>query len=199
MLENILCNVLTALYQPFGFSVFAAILLMVLYLYAKDHGSGVTGLKAVIIIGGNQFKSSSTFRRLFCLSFYIMMILFRTLMNRNMWMNPLSDVMGGWILHNSKGELTTEAIENVILFLPFMVLLLWLLKEQLNLKYIVQKSIQISFLFSVGIEFAQLFLRLGTFQLSDIFYNTLGGCLGGIVYWMIKKSNKRNKGESYEL
>ena len=24
------------------------------------------------------------------------MILFRTLLNHNMWMNPLSDVMGGW-------------------------------------------------------------------------------------------------------
>lgn len=41
-----------------------------------------------------------------------------------------------------------------------------------------------AFLFSVSIEFLQLFLRLGTFQLSDICYNTLGGVLGGIIYWI---------------
>ena len=28
----------------------------------------------------------------------------------------------------------------------------------------------------------QLLLRLGTFQLSDIFYNTVGGVAGGLVY-----------------
>lgn len=49
---------------------------------------------------------------------------------------------------------------------------------------IVGKSTQVAFIFSLTIEFLQLFLRLGTFQFSDIFYNTLGGCLGGIVYWI---------------
>lgn len=42
---------------------------------------------------------------------------FRTMMNQNMRENLLMSEMGGWILHNSKGELTTEAIENEILFL----------------------------------------------------------------------------------
>lgn len=28
-------------------------------------------------------------------------------------------------------------------------------------------------------------LRLGTFQLSDIFYNTVGGVLGGLIYYGI--------------
>lgn len=37
-------------------------------------------------------------------------------------------------------------------------------------------------MFSLGIEFTQLFLRLGTFQLADLFYNTLGGFIGGIIY-----------------
>ena len=38
--------------------------------------------------------NSLYFRKLFCLIFFIVMFLFRTLLNRNMWMNPLSDVMG---------------------------------------------------------------------------------------------------------
>ena len=35
------------------------------------------------------------------------------------------------------------------------------------------------------IEMLQLLLRLGTFQLSDIFYNTVGGVLGGLIYYGI--------------
>ena len=34
-------------------------------------------------------------------------------------------------------------------------------------------------------------LRLGTFQLSDIFYNTVGGVLGGIMYCAVMKARKR--------
>ena len=93
--------------------------------------------------------------------------------------NPVSNVLGGWTLYNEEGELTTEAIENVMLMLPFIVLLLWTFRDRLldkvSLGSIVWVGVKFSFLFSVSIEFLQLFLRLGTFQLSDIFYNTLGG------------------------
>ena len=45
------------------------------------------------------------------------MILFRTLLNRNMWMNPLSDVMGGWWIWEKQSDgtvtLTTECFENI--------------------------------------------------------------------------------------
>ena len=44
-------------------------------------------------------------------------------------------------------------------------------------------SMGIVFLCSLSIEFLQLFLRLGTFQLSDLCYNTLGGGIGGILYF----------------
>ena len=37
----------------------------------------------------------------------------------------------------------------------------------------------------------QLLLRLGTFQLSDIFYNTVGGLLGGLMYCAVMKARKR--------
>lgn len=37
----------------------------------------------------------------------------------------------------------------------------------------------------------QLLLRLGTFQLSDIFYNTVGGVLGGLMYCAVMKAKKR--------
>ena len=183
ILNKILSNGLTALYQPFWFSVLSAVLFMFFCMYAKEHG-----WKTAVYDWLRTFKTSGTFRRTFCLTFYTMMILMRTLLNRNMWANPLSDVMGGWTLYDSDGELTTEAIENVMLMLPFTVLLLWALREKLSIRAaagsILWKGTKYAFLLSVTIEFAQLFLRLGTFQISDIFYNTLGGFLGSIVCYI---------------
>lgn len=130
-----------------------------------------------------------------------MLILMRTLLNRNMWANPVSDVMGGWTLTDKNGDLTTEPIENVMLMLPYTALLLWAMKERLlervTLGRTLWQGLKYAFLTSVTIEFLQLFLRLGTFQLSDIFYNTLGGLLGGLIYYigykMKQSQNQRGK------
>ena len=43
----------------------------------------------------------------------------------------------------------------------------------------------------ISIEMLQLLLRLGTFQLSDIFYNTVGGMIGGLMYCAVMKAKKR--------
>lgn len=193
-IKNIITNVLTALYQPFGFSVLLAVLFMFLYLYAMEHG-----WKESLLKWWRAFRTDVTFRRTFFLAFYTAMILFRTLLNRNLWMNPLSDVMGGWFLHNEKGELSTEPIENLMLFIPFVVLLLWAFRDKLlgenhhSVARILWQSVKVTFVFSLGIEFAQLFLRLGTFQLADLFYNTLGGLLGGVVYAVLDWNHYRHK------
>ena len=34
------------------------------------------------------------------------------------------------------------------------------------------------------IEFSQLLFHLGTFQISDLCYNTIGGAVGGIIYYI---------------
>lgn len=110
------------------------------------------------------------------------------------------------------GELTTEPIENLMLMVPFTVLLLWAAKDKLlldkgtkengqigesgstvKLTTVLWQSVKITFLFSVCIEFLQLFLRLGTFQLSDIVYNTLGGLIGGLVYWIMWRVKHRGE------
>ena len=36
----------------------------------------------------------------------------------------------------------------------------------------------------------ELEVRLGTFQLSDLFYNTVGGALGGLMYYAAMKARK---------
>lgn len=168
---------------------------MFLYLYAQEHGWKEAGKKWI-----NRFKKSGKFRRIFVLAFCIIMIMMRTLFNRNMWLNPLSKIMEGWTLTDANGNLTTEPIENIILMIPFTSLLLWALKDKVLKKFtmphMVWTGLKFGFLFSVTIETLQLFLRLGTVQFADIFYNTLGGTIGGLIYYLcikLKKNDKRAK------
>lgn len=51
-------------------------------------------------------------------------------MNREIWFDPLGKILGGWGLYED-GQFTTESIENVILFVPFSVLLLWAFGKEL--------------------------------------------------------------------
>ena len=104
--------------------------------------------------------------------------------------------MGGWgIWETENGEqmLTTECIENVIMMVPFSTEVLWTFGEKIGncWKKILWQSGKIAFIFSISIEMMQLFLRLGTFQLSDIFYNTVGGMIGGLMYCAVMKARKR--------
>lgn len=187
---TIISNVLTALYQPFWFAVILSVLFMFVY---KAYPSIIQATKDWI----SWFKSDSSFRRTFFLVFYTVMILFRTLLNRSMWANPVSNVIGVWGLYNAKGELTTECIENLALFIPFTLLLLWVARERIFQKMtigsVLWNSTKITFLFSFTIEMLQLFLRLGTWQLSDLFYNTLGGVIGGLIYYIGYKIKHRGK------
>ena len=110
-------------------------------------------------------------------------------------MNPLSDVMGGWGIWetvNSERQMTTECIENVIMMVPFSAVVMWTFEEKIGKvwKKILWYSGKITFGFSLTIEMLQLLLRLGTFQLSDIFYNTVGGMIGGLMYYGIMKARK---------
>ena len=189
---QILTNVLTAFYQPFGFSTVLSVLAMFFYLFSYAPGGAGKGWKEAARAWVDAFRTSSFFRKLFLLIFTTTMIFFRTLWNRNMWMNPLSNVMGGWgiwvVAKDGTRSLTTESFENVIMMVPFTALLMWTFREKLvktvTFRNIAGKSTVIAFGFSLGIELAQLLLRIGTFQLSDLFYNTLGGFLGGAIYWL---------------
>ena len=93
---------------------------------------------------------------------------------------------------NDEQKLTTECIENVIMMMPFSAVVMWTFEEKMEKgwKKILCNSGKIAFAFSVSIEMLQLLLRLGTFQLSDIFYNTVGGVIGGSIYCAVMKARK---------
>ena len=169
---------------------------MFFYLYAYGPEEAGKGWKSAIVTWYQKFKGSVFFRKLFLLAFVTSMILFRTLLNRNLWLNPLSDVMGGWGIWetvNGEQKLTTECIENVIMMIPFSAVVMWTFGEKIGngWKKILCNSGKIAFIFSISIEMLQLLLRLGTFQLSDIFYNTVGGMIGGLMYCAVMKARKR--------
>lgn len=186
---KIIYNVLSALYQPFWAAVLLAFLFMFLYLYAKEHKWKKSSfIQNMLITWWREFKNSVSFRRTFLLAFYTAMILLRTVLNREIWFDPLGKLFGGWGLYEDD-QFTTEAIENFMLFIPFSILLLWafhkeLLGQEKELEFgkTVWQVTKVVAIFSFIIEFVQLLFHLGTFQISDLTYNTLGGALGGIVY-----------------
>ena len=196
LLGKILSNILIALYEPFWFSLLLSFLAMFFYLYAYEPQNAGKGWKSAIVTLYQKFRERVFFRKLFFLVFVISLILFRTLLNRKMWTNPLSDIMGGWGIWeivNGERKLTTECIENVIMMMPFSVVVMWTFGEKIGngWKKVLWCSGKMAFIFSVSIEMLQLLLRLGTFQLSDIFYNTVGGAFGGLMYCAVMKARKR--------
>ena len=137
LLGKIITNILTALYEPFGFSLLLSFLAMFFYLYAYEPIHAGKGWKNAIVTWYQKFKESVFFRRLFFLAFVTSLILFRTLLNRQLWMNPLSDVMGGWGIWetvNGERQLTTECIENVILMMPFTGMVMWIFRKTNEMK-----------------------------------------------------------------
>lgn len=90
--------------------------------------------------------------------------------------------------------MTTEAIENIALFLPFTALLYWTFPEKFvdhrSTVRMIGRALVISFSVSLGIESLQLLFCLGTFQLSDLCYNSIGGTVGGLVYLVFRKGYK---------
>ena len=189
IVKTVITNILIALYQPFWYAVVASVLLCFLYLYAYHPVDTGNGLRSAFKTWIEEFKRSIFFRRLFLLSFFTIMILFQTLFNRNMWANPLSDVLGGWWIWdivNGEKKLTTECLENLVLMLPFTFFLFLTFEEKMkknSMKGIIGTGLKVAFIFSFAIEMLQLFFRLGTWQLSDLFYNTVGGGFGGVLYY----------------
>ena len=114
------------------------------------------GWKNAIVTWYQKFKESVFFRRLFFLAFVTSLILFRTLLNRQLWMNPLFDVMGGWGIWetvNGEQKLTTECIENVIMMVPFTSMVIWTFQEKVgsSWKKILWYSGKVAFIFSISI------------------------------------------------
>ena len=162
IIGKITIDILTSIYQPFWFAILLSIMTMFFYLYVKCPEGAGKGWKAAIRTWIVHFKRDREFRKKYILFFYITMVLFKTLINRDMWMNPLCDVWGVWGIYRyntvtGQRILTSECIENFFLLMPYIILMFWNFEEKIFGKKvyigkIILKSIQIAFLSSLTIE-----------------------------------------------
>lgn len=137
---------------------------------------------------------------LFISSLYFSIIIEVTLIKRiGSYYEPFSMFWNDWSIFDT--ELTMYVnfmpISNTIMFLPFAFIISTINKYFFNNRYtnriLIKYSILYSFLCSITVELLQAITKLGTFQLSDLFYNTLGGLIGALIYISAKKfiSNKK--------
>lgn len=193
MIAQILKNILLTFYENLAFSVILSVFVMFFYLEVKKGGTRSACRKWL-----SAFRTSAEFRQVFCFVLIVALILHRTLLNREIWGSPLRDVLGTWGLYDSEGNLTTDGIENMMMFVPFSFFLLHAFQEKLvswGKGPLLWKIMCISFGFSLTIEMTQLMMHLGEFQLSDLFHNTLGGVVGAMLY-LLAHSLKQKKANS---
>lgn len=136
---------------------------------------------------------------LFICFFFISELFYVTLFSRiGTYTYPLADIFGEWSIYDGESSMyvNPRPILNIILFLPVCFVFSQLLKTFFNTdilkKLPVLKCTGISLGLSLIIELGQLLFALGTFQLSDLFYNTLGGLIGALIYCAaVKIVNKK--------
>lgn len=189
---RVLQDLLTMIYQYAGVSIIVTIFFVIVWKQAEKT-SWKDVWKHLII----QLKDKVWQKRLLSV-LYIVFVLQRTVFNRSPWGNPLGNILGVWGL-SVDGVPNYEMYENVMLFIP----MYWAVKtlgikkqvkhwERCDLWNVVVIPLEISLV----IEIVQLMLRVGTFQLSDLVYNTVGGLIGGIIYCIVyflkRKKDKSN-------
>lgn len=189
IVSRIITNIIESLYRYSGTAIVVAVLFMFAYGKVQE-----LGFKSTVRYWKEHFITSVRFRQVFLLAIYVSLILLRTVFCRSIWGNPISNVLGNWSLQYSDGSVNTEEIENILLFIPYSILLLKLstLQGDVN-RRVVWLAIKASFWLSVGIECCQIVFRVGTFQLSDLFFNTLGGFIGGSLYYGIEFLKYRSR------
>lgn len=175
---------------PVLISLFITILTVLILLIKKQHCKNkITYYMKKVFIS-------------FIINFYFSELFYTTLIYRiGMKTEPLADVFGEWSVYDGETimYINPKPILNILLFLPICFAVFYILKSFLNKtftnKKIILLTLIISFFTSLAIELIQLIFCIGTFQLSDLTYNTLGGLIGAIIYITVKGIiNKKSTG-----
>lgn len=90
-----------------------------------------------------------------------------------------------WAKYSSTGfnMMILNVWGNIICFIPFGFFLPIALRKVKNGMVVTV----ITFTFSLIIETFQLVLKVGSFDVDDLFLNTVGGIIGYVIYWITKK------------
>lgn len=134
-------------------------------------------------------RTNSSIIKRIALGGYIGIVAYATLLSRTPDHDPLSVVFSGWLISYGVDGWDFRPLYNALMLTPLMFLLL------LNFPQIAGKSTAqllkraawIGFLTSLFIECSQLIFCVGTFQISDLVYNTVSSVIGGYLYEMHKR------------
>lgn len=131
---------------------------------------------------------------LFMLVFYLTLLFDITVFSRaGEHYDPLSNVFGDWSILDTNFIIYVNfsPIINIIITIPLCFLVFNFIKQffqkNLAIKKIILSSTLLCFALSLTIELIQLVFCLGTFQVSDLVYNTLGGVMGAIIFATVRK------------
>lgn len=120
---------------------------------------------------------------------WTVILLHVTIIGRSIDYDPLSQVFTGWKVVKMWDTWNFDALYNILMFIPYTLLLYMGWPHFLSIgdqwPEVIRQSIKISFLSSLFIETTQLIFSCGTFQLSDLTYNTISGVIGGLIYFVV--------------
>lgn len=104
-------------------------------------------------------------------------------------------IFDGWTIIEMRYGFEVLAFANFFLFTPFAVLFcIYLLKyKNADNKKLILLPTVLSFVMSLAIELTQLIASMGTFQISDLVYNTLGGTFGALLILIIHTLYNKRK------
>lgn len=118
-------------------------------------------------------------------SIYTSFILTATVIGRNYYENPLEKILDGWMPYLMWKTWNFDPIYNIVIMIPW-AFCFPILYDRSQITS-VRLSVVASLLFSLIIETLQLTLSVGTFQISDIVYNSLGGLIGGLLFFKTRQ------------
>ncbi|MBQ3427882.1 MAG: VanZ family protein [Clostridia bacterium] len=181
-------TILSGFYTVFGAGIITAALSMFLFLECRKRP-----LRDIIRDMLGRIRRDREYRFIFIFAVYIGFVLFKTVLLRNIKSDVFGEIMEGWYIRNTEEGFNAHAVDNIILFVPMMLMLdihsFGDGKRTVGTRAVVMNIIM-PFSLSLCIEAVQLVFRIGSFQLIDLACNTLGGVIGGIaglLYCEIKK------------
>lgn len=156
----------------------------------------------IILYKTRKSKTENIFSHivLFVVCFYFSVLFYTTLFRRiGVKTNALSDIFGEWSIYDGETSMyiNPKPILNILLFIPICFSVNYCARVVFNKTYKYEKilmfAVTFSFSISLFIELTQLIFNIGTFQLSDLTYNTLGGVIGALIYIVIRKAVRRKE------
>jgi hypothetical protein len=130
----------------------------------------------------NNIKCRVIYGVLLCCYSYV--VLYLTLFGRSVYPgDPLGVVFDGWNFRLPEDGGDVHALYNLFMLTPVTFLLFSAFADRKrNFMRILLTAVFVALGMSLIIEISQVLLCVGTFQISDLVYNTISGVFGAVIY-----------------